>query len=382
MNPRHIIITALAIFFIVAKVSAANRLQDCLPQASVGYAILDLRTNRYVAEHNAEQSLIPASTLKVVTAAAALAKHGANYRFKTDITAIGHISNDTLRGDIVIKGVGDPSINTSLIDSIKAKNISHVTGGLIIQPYCEPHINETWMVEDIATDYGVGWVPFNYNHNQILINDDHHAAGSDVITADVEGDLYKSGITIEHDPAKVFMPDTILLSRIYSPTLFELVEVMIKESDNLYAEAIGRTLSPNKNYIDALDSITCYAVHNGVDPKSTKIKDFCGLSRTNLISPRSMVKLLSSARNNDMYLKLFPRVGNEGTVKNFMQKSPLRNSLILKTGSMNGILNYVGYKLDSMGKPTHIIVIMVNNALLPTTTIKQEIERCITEYFM
>lgn len=34
--------------------------------------------------------------------------------------------------------------------------------------------------------------------------------------------------------------------------------------------------------------------------------------------------------------------------------------MALKSGSMNGVLCYAGYKLDASRRPTHVVVIMVN----------------------
>jgi D-alanyl-D-alanine carboxypeptidase/D-alanyl-D-alanine-endopeptidase (penicillin-binding protein 4) len=60
-------------------------------------------------------------------------------------------------------------------------------------------------------------------------------------------------------------------------------------------------------------------------------------------------------------VSLFPVAGKTGTVKSFMLNTRLSGKLVLKTGSMNGVQCYAGYKIDDNGKPTHVVVIMANS---------------------
>ncbi len=81
--------------------------------AEVGYLVTDLDTGATVAAANADKAFIPASTLKVVTALAALETLGPGHRFNTSV----HVSDETsgkltadgtLKGDLWLKGGGDP----------------------------------------------------------------------------------------------------------------------------------------------------------------------------------------------------------------------------------------------------------------------------------
>jgi D-alanyl-D-alanine carboxypeptidase/D-alanyl-D-alanine-endopeptidase (penicillin-binding protein 4) len=44
-----------------------------------------------------------------------------------------------------------------------------------------------------------------------------------------------------------------------------------------------------------------------------------------------------------------------------MLNTRLSGKLVLKTGSMNGVQCYAGYKIDDNGNPTHVVVIMANS---------------------
>jgi len=68
-------------------------------------------TNRVMWSHNPDQSMVPASTLKVLTSLAALHDLGSDYRFPTDFLLDGE-------GNLVIRGYGDPLLVSEVIAGI------------------------------------------------------------------------------------------------------------------------------------------------------------------------------------------------------------------------------------------------------------------------
>lgn len=78
-----------------------------LKHASVGVSVVDLSSNKQVVAHDAEKSLTPASTLKLITTATALELLGENYRYKT-VVALD--ASDPTR--IVVMGAGDPTLGS------------------------------------------------------------------------------------------------------------------------------------------------------------------------------------------------------------------------------------------------------------------------------
>ena len=78
---------------------------------------------------------------------------------------------------------------------------------------------------------------------------------------------------------------------------------------------------------------------------------------------------------------LFPLAGKEGTVRYLLAKTRLAGSFALKSGSMNGVLCYAGYKLNSAKTPTHVVVIMVNGASCKSAEIRSAISRYLLSVF-
>ena len=63
---------------------------------------------------------MPASNMKILTSATALAQLGADYRFRTMFAARGSVSGGTLAGDLVVIGRGDPSVSDHMLQDAMA----------------------------------------------------------------------------------------------------------------------------------------------------------------------------------------------------------------------------------------------------------------------
>lgn len=89
-----------------------------------------------LASLNATQIRTPASVVKVFTTYAAILKLGFNYRFTTKFYTKGKISKGTLYGDLIVRGMGDPSLSSedlkSIVKQIKSRGIKKITGNIII----------------------------------------------------------------------------------------------------------------------------------------------------------------------------------------------------------------------------------------------------------
>ena len=87
----------------VSAAALADRIRGVKVEDSGGYSgeVRDMRTGAVVFSHRAGSGAIPASTTKLVTAAAALDLLGAEHRFTTSVVSGG-------RGKIILVGGGDP----------------------------------------------------------------------------------------------------------------------------------------------------------------------------------------------------------------------------------------------------------------------------------
>lgn len=159
--------------------------QPELHNVRVGIHLGDRQTGATLFELNADELFIPASVLKVVTSAAALEMLGADYRFFTRIGYTGKIENGILKGDLIVRGGGDPSLGSEYfrnhyfnphfletwVQYIQAAGIRKVEGNLIMNTsiYDRENIPPTWIWEDMGNYYGAGANALTVYDNQLRI---------------------------------------------------------------------------------------------------------------------------------------------------------------------------------------------------------------------
>jgi D-alanyl-D-alanine carboxypeptidase/D-alanyl-D-alanine-endopeptidase (penicillin-binding protein 4) len=165
------------------KAAAAYRsfaADPALKYASIGLLIAD-ETGKKVFGVHENTGLVPASTLKVVTAATALEKLGAGFVFETGVGYTGALTNGQLQGNLVLKASGDPSLGswryastknfaqlTELAQMLHQHGINEVKGEWLIDEsdFETQATPGGWTFDDMGNYYGAGAAGFNWYENQ------------------------------------------------------------------------------------------------------------------------------------------------------------------------------------------------------------------------
>src|SRR4051812_39638998 len=104
-----------------------------------GILIVDPERGDTLYSRNAGKLFMPASNMKIPTAAVALTQLGPDFRFRTTFSARGGVTNGTLDGDLLVTGRGDPSVSDHMLkdamiplrliaDSLYMHGIRRITG--------------------------------------------------------------------------------------------------------------------------------------------------------------------------------------------------------------------------------------------------------------
>ena len=110
--------------------------------ASIGFSLIPLNAESPDAAtgYNTDTSLVPASTMKLITTATAVELLGSDFRFRTKIQHSGTISEDgTLEGNVLIIGGGGPTLGSSQIagtfapwkEALTAAGIKRIEGAIV-----------------------------------------------------------------------------------------------------------------------------------------------------------------------------------------------------------------------------------------------------------
>jgi D-alanyl-D-alanine carboxypeptidase/D-alanyl-D-alanine-endopeptidase (penicillin-binding protein 4) len=105
-------------------------------RADSGLEVVDIASGQEVFGRNDERMLQPASTMKVVTSAAALRRLGPAYRFTTDLFYDGELQpNGVLEGNLYVKGHGDPTLVVEklwkMVDDLQLAGVEKIVGSVI-----------------------------------------------------------------------------------------------------------------------------------------------------------------------------------------------------------------------------------------------------------
>ncbi len=135
-----------------------------------------------------------------------------------------------------------------------------------------------------------------------------------------------------------------------SPRLEEILKVINKRSQNLFAELALRTVTAVKDTNGrgefALQKLLEFLDSAGCNVKQLRIQDGSGYARTNQISPAELVHLLKYARRH-RYWKAFkeslPIAGIDGTLKLRMKNTRAEGNVRAKTGFLDNVRTISGF---------------------------------------
>lgn len=157
----------------------------------------------------------------------------------------------------------------------------------------------------------------------------------------------------------------------HSPELKDIVKVINKNSYNLYAElllkTIGLEIEGFGSTANGIKAEKTFLNEIGINPESIRLVDGSGLSRLNLISPRNIVAVLDYIYKSPYFIPFYnslPIAGTDGTLGKRMTYSQTRNNVRAKTGYLEGVRSLSGYVYTGDKEPVAFSMI-VNNYLVP-----------------
>jgi D-alanyl-D-alanine carboxypeptidase/D-alanyl-D-alanine-endopeptidase (penicillin-binding protein 4) len=349
---------------LAAPAAAAASLQTALERAlrvphvslgATGAVVLDLTTGETVYERNGSLSLLPASNEKLAVTYAALTALGPAFRVETDVLGRGELSGVTWRGDIVLKGYGDPTLSAAdlreLARQVRAAGIRTVTGRVLG--------DESWFD---ARRTVIGWKASFYIVESpplsALIVDrgrvgrftsrDPALAAAQLFRAA----LARAGVRVTGGAAQgVASDEDVPLAEVDSPPLAEIVRSMDRVSDNFVAEMLvkqlGAVQGSRGTTAAGVGVITGLLAQAGVPLQGVRLVDGSGLSLLDRLTPNALVTLLSAMWNDAEVrfelLAALPVAGRSGTLDHRMRHTAATGVVRAKTGTTSNASALSGF---------------------------------------
>jgi D-alanyl-D-alanine carboxypeptidase/D-alanyl-D-alanine-endopeptidase (penicillin-binding protein 4) len=313
-------------------------------------------TNGVLARARADVALVPASTNKLLTSAAALTVLGGDFTFTTRALLAG----DTL----YLVGAGDPVLSTpayeqrlrdtprtrtdvvtplaALADAITAFGVrdietivaddSHHDDVRFLPGWKESYRTEIGALSALAVDDGTS--------GGVRVEDPALAAAQQLATL-----LTARGATVG-GTSRGDAPDGAQeVGHVTSPPLADIVASMLTSSDNFTAELLLRELGGDGTTGTGTQRVVATLTDLGVPTAGLDLRDGSGLHPENRVTCDAILGVLQLGLEPiDRGLAV---AGETGTLVNRLGGDPLQGSLRAKTGQIAGVASFAGVVDDA-----------------------------------
>jgi len=326
----------------------------------------------------ADLALAPASTQKLLVAVAALQRLGTDYRFETTVVAPAAPAADGSVDALWLVGGGDPLLGTpdyagylagqpraigtpvtpmaALVDQLAAVGVRSVRNG--VHGDDSRFDGPRWLA---------GWKPIYRDEADIsplsalTVNGGlDHWTPSEVVTADptalagaqLTRLLVARGVSASPGPSQVRPVSGVVLARVSSAPLSDIVASMLRSSDNLTAELLVKEIDKKTGGTGTTDgglaTVLATVQRLGIPVAGVHMGDGSGLDPGNRATCPSLLAALNmgdtpgfGAITNGLAI-----AGRSGTLVHRFGGTPLAGHLAAKTGSIDCAVAMVG-RLDT-----------------------------------
>ncbi len=336
------------------------------------------QNNQTLININGDELLIPASGQKLLTAIGVIEHFDLDERLITRVLSDSMPVDGVLEGDIWVQGGADPLVATATYAAALSRqpqlftDIGDLVNELLELPITA--INGSILGDESRHDtirYVESW-PARYRRefntgplSALTVNDGLTAIGfQPLITTDpalafvellsdlmlVRGVEMDVTFGIGKTP-----PDAIELASIQSPTIREMVQQMLRESDNNTAEILLRELGLRVNGVGST-AAGAAVVEQTVSELLKKLMgekngssqllvavDGSGLDRGNLVTCAQLTELLDLYGQESVIGDGLPVAAQSGTLSHRFRNHPAAGALAAKTGLLTGVNALAGF---------------------------------------
>lgn len=357
-------------------------IEPLLATAPADSCVVVASGGRVIIDRNGDQPKSPASTAKLLTAAAVLAEFPAQQRLITRAAAATQPRDGVIEGDLFLIGGGDPILTTPgyrptfenpdqlandfapLADRITSAGIREIRGDVVgdesrydlerwIPTWPERYRREGYigplsalMVNDGNTGYSRdpdGPAP------ERTAGEPAALAAETLRTMLVgRGVQVTGGVRTGPAPA-----DAVDLASLESLPMEALVDEMIGDSDNttaeLLAKELGRQRSDEGTTAAGTAAVEQVLTDRGLSTEGLRMLDASGLDPENRLTCRLLVEALDEEGPDSALAARLPIAGQTGTLRRRMRGTPAEGRVAAKTGTLREVNALTGFATTLAG---------------------------------
>lgn len=442
-----------------------------MAHAQWAVSIRSLDSGELLYALNAGKMMVPASNMKIVTLAAAAETLGWDRRFTTTLETSGPVEAGVLRGDLIVRGGGDPTINTregrgaavlaEWCGVLQTLGIHEIDGRIMgdDQLFDDEGLGGGWAWDYLQYGYAapVSALQFNENVASLMVLPGAAVGDPAVLTfpagtglslwnraitgptgtpetiefrrhldrpmleitgsvplapaspgtaADrirtavrqvavinptlffaqaLEDALAAAGIRVtgaaaDFDDVAPALLDTAgerrVLATTVSPPLRDIASVLMKASQNLYAETLLKATGTGAGGLGTIAAGRSAVLQTlrgwDIDDRSLVMADGSGLSRYNYVTADLLTTLLarmySDTHHREPFMAAMPIAGRDGTMSTRLRGTRAEGNALAKTGSISNVRALSGYVRTRDGE-TLAFSILANDFVIPSATV-------------
>jgi D-alanyl-D-alanine carboxypeptidase/D-alanyl-D-alanine-endopeptidase (penicillin-binding protein 4) len=328
--------------------------------------VVDAATGKQLYGQQGGAPTAPASTAKLLTAAAVLTVHKATDRITTGVVQGRH-------GTVVLVGAGDPTLSgaksgrpsvyphAARISDLAAQlRRAHVRPRAIVVDdslFAGPTISPAWAPEDVPSSYASAITPVladggRVAPDEVVIRSSHPDLDAG---RELAGALGLQKVPIERGAAP---RGARTLATVSSAPFDTLVEQMLQNSDNVIAECLARQVALAEHqpasFTGAAHAVRAVLKRLGVDPGAGMV-DGSGLAARDRLSPQALtdvLRLVAGTAHPTLHVVLagLPVAAWSGTLVDRYLRGAGAGVVRAKTGSLTGVATLAGLVHDRSGR--------------------------------
>ncbi len=340
--------------------------------------VVDPATNQTLYERDSGNAITPASTGKIITAAAALLSLDHTEQLVTKVV------QGEQPGEVIIVGGGDPTISSlqvgnesmypgaahlsQLVDQVKASGAQVTTVYIDQSRYTGPTLASSWLPADVGMGYIAPIVPAMLDGDRRDATVNYSPRTNDPGRTLVDEFAARMGATAATSMDKKAPADAKVLGEIRSAPMTQLVDNMLDRSENTLGDILAHEIAikagQEPSFDGASKAMTDILRQNNFDVDGVVLKDGSGMSEQNKVSAKLLAQILAVAAGPDgkdprtaklrPLLGGLPVAGGSGTLEDRYgpgASADGRGWVRAKTGTLTGVNSLAGIVLDKDNRP-------------------------------